>query len=603
MIFLATLLLLAPGLPLRADEPKAKPAEKLSLRELIERAEQSVVQITVLSANGEPLGLGSGFVIDAKGYVATNFHVTRLAAKALVQFRDGGKFDVKGYRALDREGDIAILELAKLPPKLKALPLGAKVFPRQGDAVIAIGHPQGLSFTVTTGIVSAVRKTSELPPDIRNKQRAPADRVWVQTSAAISSGNSGGPLLDEGGRVVGMNTWIADGQNLGFAIHAGHIADLLAKAPAKTIPLTPEKYSRDLDNPIAQPEPRIAELAREFQRAQAEFSRLVDQAKPKDEKALNKLWENDYPGPKYAKRFFEIADSDRKTTVAFQALWLTCQLDGPATKAPYLVKALDRYVEDHLADRGLHQVLAVIARTGHPAVPGFLRTVAAKSPHRHVRGLASYLLAWVLSGEEGKDDREAVRLLETCLKEYKDVPITGRGFAEDVDGKPLEFLAKPLLHRIRFLSVGKKATEIAGKDIDSKPFKLSDYKGKVVLLDFFADWCPHCVHMYPHERKLAADYTGRPFVILGVNNESKATLKQLIADKKVVWRCWWDGEKEQIGQEWQVDSFPTMYLLDHEGIIRRIFLGRPEEKELDKAIKDLVEKVPKAAPPAKVPGP
>lgn len=208
----------------------------------------------------------------------------------------------------------------------------------------------------------------------------------------------------------------------------------------------------------------------------------------------------------------------------------------------------------------------------------------AKSPHNKVRGLCCFSLAVCLSSN---DDAERVQLLESCQKDYKDVLL-----GEQTLGK----LAPPLLYRIRFLTVGKKAPEIQGRDVDGKEFKLSEYRGKVVLLDFFADWCPHCVRMYPHERKLVKDYDQRPFVLLGVNTDSADALKQLVQDKKVAWRCWADGQKGPIANEWQVESYPTLYLLDAEGVIRQTYVGRPDEKELEQAIKDLVEKAEKGKP-------
>jgi peroxiredoxin len=138
--------------------------------------------------------------------------------------------------------------------------------------------------------------------------------------------------------------------------------------------------------------------------------------------------------------------------------------------------------------------------------------------------------------------------------------------------------------------------------VGGKEFQLSAYRGKVVLLDFFGDWCPHCTAMYAHERKLTEDYRERPFVILGVNTDSPDTLRELCNDKKVTWRCWSDGREGPIAREWQVDGLPTLYLLDQEGVIRQTFTGRPEEKALERAIGDLVEKAEKAKPRTPDPG-
>ncbi len=84
-----------------------------------------------------------------------------------------------------------------------------------------------------------------------------------------------------------------------------------------------------------------------------------------------------------------------------------------------------------------------------------------------------------------------------------------------------------------------------GSDVDGKSFKLSDYSGKVVILDFFADWCPYCVRMYPEEREPAEKMADKPFAMLGVNCDSPDTLRQILADKKVTWRCWSDGKGDR----------------------------------------------------------
>lgn len=573
---------LAASCPIWADKP--------SLGDVINRAEKSVVRIVACDASGKEFSQGSGFVLDPKGLVATNYHVTRGAAKILIQFRDGKQCPARSYRALDRDRDLAILEVDSPPKGLLALELAAKATPRPGDSALAIGHPKGLSFSATNGIVSAVRKTTELPEAIRDAVGAPPDQLWVQTSAPIAHGSSGGPLLDADGKVVGINTWTADSENFGFAIHARHLAGLLAQAPTRPVPIAAasNRRSADVDNPLAEFEPRIREMYGEYQNAAREFRGLVLAAK--DEAEQTKLFKSENPSPKYARRFLEIANSEPRTVAAFQALCLACSLDAGNEPAATLPRALDRLLADHGTDKGMIHALSTIALIDHACVCDFLRKLAVRSPHKPVRGIASFCLALHLSESGQKPDPEAVRLLETCQKDFRDV---------DLGGNRLGELARPLLYKVHYLAVGQKAQDIIGRDLDGKPLKLSDFRGKVVLLDFFADWCPHCSRMYPHERDLAAKYVGKPFVILGVNAESKDTLRQLQADKKVTWPCWWDGDGMRIGQAWQVEGYPNIYLIDHEGTIRRVFSGRPDDKELDKAVQELVLNAPADKPPRK----
>jgi tetratricopeptide (TPR) repeat protein/peroxiredoxin len=139
------------------------------------------------------------------------------------------------------------------------------------------------------------------------------------------------------------------------------------------------------------------------------------------------------------------------------------------------------------------------------------------------------------------------------------------------------------------LSGVKAAPDIAGAGVDGKTFRLSDYRGKVVLLDFFGDWCPDCRDTYPLERRLVKRYANWPFVLLGVNGDpEERTLKQLLANQTVTWRCWWEGNNH-IAKEWQVNGWPTLYLIDHKGLIREVFCGRVDDKVLEATVQALVE--------------
>ncbi len=184
---------------------------ELPLEDLIAKVGDGVVLITVLDRAGHPLGLGTGFVIDDRGSIATCYHVVRHAARAQVQFRDGFTTEVKGSLQLSPQADLAILELKQKPSHLAPLQLAVNEELRLGQEVIAIGHPSGLTFTPTRGIINGVHKTSDLPPDARQfllLRKASKDENWVHTDAVISPGNSGGPLMNRRGEVEGVNSWV-----------------------------------------------------------------------------------------------------------------------------------------------------------------------------------------------------------------------------------------------------------------------------------------------------------------------------------------------------------------------------------------------------------
>ena len=201
----------------------------MSFSVLAKKADPGVVTIqsrtTSTSGGGRRVvseGLGTGFVYDVAGLVLTNNHVIEGATDITVQFAGGesAKASVKGA---DRHTDIAVLEL-EATEGLHALPLGDSDGAEVGDWVVAIGNPFGLSHTVSAGILSGKGRTKD---DV-----AGLDPVgyfnFLQTDAAINQGNSGGPLLNLQGEVVGINTAIrANANNIGFAIPINMVKELL----------------------------------------------------------------------------------------------------------------------------------------------------------------------------------------------------------------------------------------------------------------------------------------------------------------------------------------------------------------------------------------
>jgi len=130
------------------------------------------------------------------------------------------------------------------------------------------------------------------------------------------------------------------------------------------------------------------------------------------------------------------------------------------------------------------------------------------------------------------------------------------------------------------LSVGQVAPDIAGRDLDGVPFKLSDYRGKVVLLTFSGDWCGICRAQYPVERRLQ-ELSGagtKPFVILSVDSgASPAESRAALAREHLTYRAWWDGGGAKptsgpIATQWNVVGWPATYVIDEHGVIRYVDL-------------------------------
>jgi S1-C subfamily serine protease len=172
----------------------------------------------------ESEGAGSGSVLDKAGHILTNFHVVEDAKTVFVTL-PGGKDPYEGeVVGKDPENDIAVLKINAPPEELFPVPIGTSDNLRVGQRVYTLGNPFGLEGTLTTGIISNLNRT--LPSRTGHEMKS-----IIQTDASMNPGNSGGPLLDTGGRMIGMNVAIATktGQSagLGFAIPVNRIRQIV----------------------------------------------------------------------------------------------------------------------------------------------------------------------------------------------------------------------------------------------------------------------------------------------------------------------------------------------------------------------------------------
>jgi S1-C subfamily serine protease len=203
------------------------------ISDIYEGAKHGVVQVTSTSVVSDNLfgaqeqqAQGSGFVIDKDGHAVTNYHVVQGAKKVQVSFSDEEQMNATVV-GTDPSTDIAVLKIqGAMSRSLTPLVLGDSNRVKVGDAVVAIGNPFGLERTVTAGIVSALQRQIQAPNGFQ------IDEV-IQTDAAINHGNSGGPLLNANGDVIGVNAQIEteSGGNvgIGFAIPIDTVKDVASQ--------------------------------------------------------------------------------------------------------------------------------------------------------------------------------------------------------------------------------------------------------------------------------------------------------------------------------------------------------------------------------------
>ena len=236
-------------------QPPPTPAEEdagaKSIQQIVRETSPAIMQVEVVTDLGGRSG--TGFLIDEHGTALTNEHVVEDSRQVTVKFSDRSTSTATVVGS-DPDIDLAVLRIAKVPPQARPLSLGRSANLVAGDPVIVIGSPFGLAGTVTTGVVSALGRHIEAPSGIDI-----GIPNAIQTDAAINMGNSGGPLLDRFGRVVGINSQIfsrgGDNAGVGFAVPVDTIRpvarSILATGRAehgwigiRGRPLTPELATR-----------------------------------------------------------------------------------------------------------------------------------------------------------------------------------------------------------------------------------------------------------------------------------------------------------------------------------------------------------------------
>jgi S1-C subfamily serine protease len=209
-----------------SSEPAAA-ADGLTIGEIYARASKAVVEIAVTaggSSFSDPAtrAQGSGFVLDRRGHIVTNQHVVSDGGSISVSFWNGTVFAGK-LVGTDPSTDIAVIKVDAPASLLEPLRLGDSSGVAVGDAVLAMGSPFGLEGTVTSGIVSALHRQMTAPNNFTITDT-------IQTDAAINHGNSGGPLLDRRGRVIGVNAQIESdsggSDGVGFAIPSNTVRSI-----------------------------------------------------------------------------------------------------------------------------------------------------------------------------------------------------------------------------------------------------------------------------------------------------------------------------------------------------------------------------------------
>lgn len=285
-------------------------------------------------------------------------------------------------------------------------------------------------------------------------------------------------------------------------------------------------------------------------------------------------------------KFVKFAFANSKSESGLKAMaWVI--KNNPRQKN--IARFMNSILKYHAKSKNVAEVLPAMQRTLKTLPVDFLRTVIDDNPWPQAKATASVILAGQFKNAaetqgDMKQYRKAVSLFEKTSKKYGSFPSPRGVTIFDFCRSELEEINGPR-------GLGKTVPEIKGEDLDGNPFKLSQTRGKVVVLDFWADWQPRCREMYAQKNKLVKRLANKPFVLIGMNSDRNYDrLKQTVKKKNIAWRTLWSGgTRGPIVKAWNIHRWPTIYVIDAKGIIR---YKNVQGKALDEAVQKLLAETP-----------
>jgi thiol-disulfide isomerase/thioredoxin len=402
-----------------------------------------------------------------------------------------------------------------------------------------------------------------------------------------------------------------------LALALGHAADLPIHADDLRGPKpTQKEYDAAREKYVADRRKAAADQVQRLQDERQAAEKALRDAKTDAEKqaaekrrqqasllpAMKMISPADGPGETFSPRFLAFAVNHPKSPTAMDAYYLALLTSGgPAGKVGTWGKAVKALQADQVKNPEVQRAVRlfrVLAGARDPAADQLLRDVMAQNPERRAQGRACQALA---QGRARAADLADQLQRDPDRRRNAEELLGGKAGVEQLlaDAPAARQEAAELIRTLRTqyddvcpdLSIGKPAPEVVSQDLDGQPVKLSALKGKVVVLNFWGTWCAGCLAMIPQERELVGKLKDQPFVLVSISVDAeKETLRQFLAKEKMPWTHWWNGDQGGVIEDWDLETYPTVYVLDAKGVIR--YQGLEGEK-LAEAVTQLVAELAK----------
>lgn len=364
-----------------------------------------------------------------------------------------------------------------------------------------------------------------------------------------------------------------------------------------------EKFREECRREAANAEKAAAERQKAAEKVlkEAENSERKAATRTMATPAIRTIGMGDGPGAEFSARFLRFAEENPKDPSAVESFVMALRTSGgPNSKSGIWRRVVDALKSDFLNSPEIEKALQVLAMPADEAANDLIRQIISHNPNRKIQAKACKALATWLA-----DAAQRGELFEgnTALRGNVEAAM-GKEFVEklmaNADENKKE--AAQLANRVRVeysdvlpdLSIGQPVPEVISNDVSGQKVKLSDLRGKVVVLDIWTTWCGPCRAMVPHEREMVNRLKDEPFVLVSISaDEEKEALTECLAEENMPWTHWWNGDTGGIVEDWDIHGFPAIYVLDSKGVIRyKDLRGQELEGAVHELLKELDSKKP-----------